>query len=140
MSMRLDLICISKTNISRSQLPFITDSGRLKDSFSPGQLGRDILWQAVFTGTLVGSGVLAWWQSVEAAWCECRGNIHVSRLRPASLSLRGPSLLTLTLSEGVRFIAWFLRLSFFRGMPTGLKAFLEPPGVCELLSYLQYQQ
>ena len=52
--------------------------------------------------------VLAWWQSVEAAWCGCRG-------RPAfaycdwdqhSLSLRGPFPQALTLSGGAKFITW----------------------------------
>ena len=40
----------------------------------------------------------------------------------------------LTLSEGIRFIAWCLIRTFYRGMPTGLKAFLELLCMCGLRS------
>ena len=51
---------------------------------------------------------------------------------PASLSFRGPSPQALTLLGGARFIAWCLRHPFFRRMPTGPEAVLEPQGVSGL--------
>ena len=51
---------------------------------------------------------------------------------PASSSLRGPSFQVLTLLRGAGFIVWRLRRPFFRGMPMGSEAFLEPPGASGL--------
>ena len=59
---------------------------------------------------------------------------------PASLSLRGPFPQALTLLEGARFIAWYLRCSLFKGMQTGPEAFLEPPGVSRLQPCTQTHQ
>ena len=60
--------------------------------------------------------------------------IAVGRSEPwlASSSLRRLSPLALTLLGGARFIAWYLRCPFFRGMLTGPVTFLEPPGVSGL--------
>ena len=55
-------------------------------------------------------------------------------LRPELIEPQGVVLQVLTLSGGVRVIAWRLRRLFLGECRQGSKQFLEPTGVCRLLS------
>ena len=62
----------------------------------------------------------------------CRQAFMFGRAKTGILEPQGSVPQTLTLLRGARFVAWRQRCPFFRGMPTRLKAFLEPPGVSRL--------
>ena len=68
-------------------------------------------------------------------WVPGKPSIYISLLTPTSLSLRGPSRSLLLSPEGLDLSPGDWSAPFFKGMPTRLQTFLEPPRVCGFEPY-----
>ena len=104
------------TRILRAFLSKFWKENNSCTSLSLSSLGSNLLRLVVFAGTR--SGWVCHGFVTVGRGCVTRMprklSIHISWLRLASLSLRGPSSYSLTLSRGVWFIAGRLRYHFLR--------------------------